>query len=422
MRRKGRSTVTVSGWWKAATGALTGVALLGSVGCESLLEVDLPGQVTDDQLGSPSLAATMVVSALGEFECSLGRQVTSTGILTGEYITSGIFLGLNTWGWRGVAEIKANDGNCPNSRADATYGYYTPLQSARFLAEDGYRRIEVFDDAEVTGKTGMLATLAVYAGYSYVLLAEGFCEMAIDNGPLMTPNEVLAGAEEWFTRALEHAQAAGDNDIRNLSLVGRARARLVMGRKAEAAADAAQVTEGYVRWATASGAVPRRENYVFHKNVLNRFSSVGPGWRELSVGGAPDPRVPVAFTGGFGSDGFTEQWDQRKYTSASSPIRLASWNEAQLIIAEAVGGQDAIDAMNRVRATYGLPPVDSGDLATVLEERRREFFSEGHIHGDMVRHDLPFPSGFNHKGQIYQDLTCIPLPDVERLNNPNIAS
>ena len=39
----------------------------------------------------------------------------------------------------------------------------------------------------------------------------------------------------------------------------------------------------------------------------------------------------------------------------------------------------------------------------------------------MVRHNIPFPSGTNHKGQIYQDVTCIPLPDVERLNNPNIG-
>jgi starch-binding outer membrane protein, SusD/RagB family len=417
-----QGSTTVTGSRRAAWGALLGVLLLGNVGCDTLLEVELPGQVTDDQLENSNLAATMVVSAVGEFECSVGRQVTSTGILTGEYITSGIFLGLNTWGWRGVVEIKSDAGGCPDSRADATYGYYAPLQSARYLAEDGYRRIEGFDVAEVPSKTEYLATLAAYAGYSYVLLGEGFCEMAIDKGPLMKASEVLARAEQWFTKALQHADEAGNANLRNLALVGRARARLVLGKKAEAAADAARVTVGYVRSATASTAVPRRENYVFHKNNLNRFSSVGPGWRRLTVAGAPDPRVPVGFTGGFGSDGFTEQWDQRKYTSSSSPIRLASWIEAQLIIAEALGGQAAIDAMNRVRATYNLPPVGAGDLATVLEERRREFFSEGKVHGDMVRHGIPFPSGFNHKGQIYQDLTCIPLPDVERLNNPNIGS
>ena len=177
---------------------------------------------------------------------------------------------------------------------------------------------------------------------------------------------------------------------------------------------------GYVAYATSSTTIPQRENYVYHRNNLSQFSSVGPGWRDLTVAGAPDPRVPVVYTGHPGSDGYTPQWNQLKFTSGSARIRLASWVEAQLIIAEARGGQDAIDAMNRVRSDYGLPPVASGDLATVLEERRREFFSEGQVHGDMVRHGIPFPSGVNHKGQIYQDLTCIPLPDVETLNNPNI--
>jgi hypothetical protein len=237
----------------------------------------------------------------------------------------------------------------------------------------------------------------------------------------MTPVQTLASAQEWFTAAMQLAESAGNEDIKNMALVGRARARLVSGDKSGAAQDAGQVEEGYVRYATASEAIPRRENYVFHKNNLNRFSSVGPNWRDLTVAGAPDPRVPVVFTGGFGSDGFTEQWNQEKFTSPSSDIRMASWVEAQLILAEALGGQAAVDAMNRVRAGHGLPPVDSGDLETVLEERRREFFSEGQVHGDMVRHGLPFPSGVNHKGQLYQDLTCIPLPDVERLNNPNIS-
>ncbi|MDP2859765.1 MAG: hypothetical protein Q8P50_17570, partial [Bacillota bacterium] len=155
MRRVEKEAVALRRWHMAAVRAITGVLLLGAGACESLLEVKLPGQVTSDQLESASLAGTMVASAVGEFECALKRQITSTGILTGEYITSGIFLGLNTWGWRGLVEIKADAGNCPNSRADATYGYYSPLQGARFLAEDGFRRIEGFGDAEVSGKAGM---------------------------------------------------------------------------------------------------------------------------------------------------------------------------------------------------------------------------------------------------------------------------
>ena len=47
-------------------------------------------------------------------------------------------------------------------------------------------------------------------------------------------------------------------------------------------------------------------------------------------------------------------------------------------------------------------------------------FTEGHRLGDMLRHNIPFPTGTNHKGQTYGPITCLPLPEQERLNNPNL--
>ena len=80
--------------------------------------------------------------------------------------------------------------------------------------------------------------------------------------------------------------------------------------------------------------------------------------------------------------------------------------------------------MNRVRAAAGVPPlvVSAGsDIpALVLEERRRQLFSEGHRLGDMLRKNIPFASGVNHKSQTYGPTTCVPLPDIETQNNPNL--
>ncbi|MBI4420823.1 MAG: RagB/SusD family nutrient uptake outer membrane protein, partial [Gemmatimonadetes bacterium] len=301
------------------------------------------------------------------------------------------------------------------------YGYYAALQRARYLAEYGTRRIEGFPDAQVPGKTGLLAQLAAYAGYSYALLGEGFCEMAIDEGPRMTRAEVWTKAEEWFTKALN--LAANDASILNLARVGRARVRLNLGRGAEAAGDADQVPVGYVRNAGYSTATTRRENRVYNANVAGRDISVAPLYRGLTVGGVPDSRVPVAYTNRTGTDQITPQWDQLKYTARNSPIPIASWDEAQLVIAEVRGGQEAFDTINRLRTRANLPLLAPGtvvDLGVVLEERRRELFSEGHRYNDMLRHDLPFPTGVDHKGQIYGDVTCLPLPNVEILNNPNL--
>ena len=92
------------------------------------------------------------------------------------------------------------------------------------------------------------------------------------------------------------------------------------------------------------------------------------------------------------------------------------------------GGQPGLDAINRVRAASSIGPLvmDPSDAAAfetaVLEERRRQLFSEGQRYGDMLRNNLPFQSGTNRKGQTYSNLTCVPLPDVETLNNQNLGS
>jgi hypothetical protein len=101
--------------------------------------------------------------------------------------------------------------------------------------------------------------------------------------------------------------------------------------------------------------------------------------------------------------------------------------EAQLIFAEATGGQAGIDALNRVRAASGVTTPLVADPASditplVLEERRRQLFSEGQRYADMLRKHLPFVTGVNRKGQTFGSVTCVPLPDVETRNNPNLRT
>lgn len=414
---------------KPATGrglmaVLTGALLLGGAGCDRLLDVEIPGRVQEDDLDNPALAATLVAGALGEFECAFNQMVPTNAFLTGEFISSNFFLDSNAWGRREEPFMLNSPGECPQGRGVADYGYYTPMQRARWMAEDAARRIEAFPDEAVSDKATMLATLNAYAGYAYIHLGQNYCEIAVDAGPIMTTEEVLGVAVERFTDAIELAQAAGSNDILNMALVGRARALLNLDRLDEAAQDAERVPAGFVRNAGYSTASVRRENSTYNRTETE-YLSVGEAWRNLEVEGAPDPRVPVEDTGGPGQDGTTRQWNQLKYTAREDPIPIASWREAQLIIAEARGGQAAVDAMNLVRDLHGLPHLDLNRiddmLGTILEERKREFFLEGQRHSDMIRHDIPFPSGLNHKGQIFQPYECMPLPNVERFNNDNIS-
>ncbi|TMB07147.1 MAG: RagB/SusD family nutrient uptake outer membrane protein, partial [Deltaproteobacteria bacterium] len=78
-------------------------------------------------------------------------------------------------------------------------------------------------------------------------------------------------------------------------------------------------------------------------------------------------------------------YQQRKYTSSSDPIRLASGHEAQLITAEAdLATSDFTHAdsiINIFRAVGKDTAITSTDPDTVkaalVDQRRREFFLEG---------------------------------------------
>jgi hypothetical protein len=215
-----------------------------------------------------------------------------------------------------------------------------------------------------------------------------------------------------------------------MAIAGRARARLDMGKLADAAADARLVPAGFVRNAeyNASTTSQARENRIFNMTFTNLFISVAPPYQGLTVDGKPDPRVPVTAlktssgAARLGQDGVTPFFQQQVYTSVSSPVPIASYAESQLILAEASTDQaEKLAALNRVRALNNISPL-TGTVtdAVILEERRRQLFSQGQRYTDMLRKKLPFQTGTNRKGQVYNDdLTCIPLPDVETQNNPN---
>ena len=395
--------------------------LMVATACDSLLEVDLPGTVPAESLDNPGLARTMVNSALGRFECAYTSYVITTGVLSNEFINASTWLNLNTWGWKGL-ELHDIAGSCPTGRDATDIGAYTPLQQARYLAEDGARRIEGFPNDAVPNKAEMLAQLNAYAGYATVLLGEGFCEMAFDLGPLTPKNDVFARAEASFTAAITHARTAANTALENLATAGRARARLNKGDLAGAATDAEKIPVGFVYNAEYSTVNGIRENRVFNLNRRNRYLSVEPtAYANQRIGTAPDTRLNVADSGLRGHDDQTRFFFQNKYTTAASPIPMASWFEAQLILAEA-RPSEAVAAINRVRARQNLPALAAGGdpLTLVIEERRRQLFAEGHRLNDMIRHKIPFPTGFNHKGQAWGPITCMPLPSQEKLNNPNL--
>lgn len=408
--------------------ALT-LALSGATACNSLLAVDNPGRVPATALDDPTLMPALEAAAIGTFECGVVNYAATAGMLSGEYWSANGFVNNHPWEWRGVVQIKGEPGSCNYGRTSTFMGFYTPLQQARYQLEDTYNRVEKFTATQVPTRDKILTEMHAYAAYAYLLLGEGMCTMAVNRGPAMTRAQTFAIADSLFTDAITKATALGDQSLLNMSLDGRARTRLDLGKLQEAAADAALVPSGFVRNAEFSETAQSRENRIYDLTIRGGYLSVAPAYQNLTVNGSPDPRVPVVNTGRIAQDNVTPLWLQQKFTgSGAVPLPIASWAEAQLIYAEATGGQAGLDAINRVRAASKIAPLVMTDPtdpvafeAAVLEERRRQLFSEGQRYGDMLRENLPFQSGTNRKGQVYSNLTCVPLPDVETLNNPNLS-
>lgn len=409
-------------------GALAVAAAMSVAACNDPLRVDLPGTVTPDDLDSPAAAAVLVTSAISAFECAHTQYVMLAANLSDEFLSSTSAEVFFTYDQR--APSLPDFGPFATSTCAANGSLYVPLSQARFLADDAYDRLAAFTDADVPLRALRMATVAAYAGYAYTEFAEGFCSSAFDLGPELQPAAVFALAEDRFTKALASATAAGSTpaaaDIANMARVGRARVRLALRNTAGALSDAQAVTAGYVKNAARAQGDITLQNKIFTLNQQNGYMSVDTSYQRVTFQGVADSRVSVTNTGRRGGDQLTPLFVANKYATLSTPIPIARFAEAQLIIAEVQGGQAAVDIINALHARVGLPSFASGDpaaiAAQVQEERRRELFLEGHRLGDMRRLNIPFPRGPHpYSGIVYGTYTCFPLPTVERDNNPNIG-
>lgn len=408
---------------RAGAGMLVFAAALLVAGCDQLLQVEVPGDVDAGSLDDPRMAPILVAGVIADFECAFSNYTLLAGSVADEIMNASTAAVYNNYDRRFISPSESSfaTGSCASGT-----GLYSPLSTARFVADDTYQRLEGFADADVPNRASLMATSAAYAGYSLVLFGEGFCETAIDSGPALTPNEVLALAEDRFTAAIQHAQASNNAEILHMAYVGRARARLGLGNLAGAASDARQVPEGFRKDATHSGVNARRENKVHTFSHRERWSTIHPNFWDVTWDGEPDPRVAVSDAGRNGSDELTPLFLPDRFASADDPIPIAHWEEAQLIIAEAEGGATAVEIINDLLARVGLEPsfsaTDPAEIqAGVIEQRRRQLFLQSHRLGDMIRYGLPFSTGLHpYKLTEYGNTTCFPLPDVERFNNPNI--
>lgn len=418
--------------------AAAALAALWLAACdiESALRVESPTRIPAEDLESPRNAAVLANGAAADFDCAFQTYVVVSGLI-GEELDDYLQTAAR-WPYD-RRDVQPNQTFYATGSCEAI-GVYGPLQTARVSANNAKRLLQGWTDAEVPGRALLVARMAVYEAWSQLLLSEAFCTTVFSTiaagqteyGTELTRQQALQATETGFTEALAAVQAAGAgasaDSLRNFALVGSARTRLDLGNLAGARADAVQVPASFAFNSTSSGVSGRRNNRVYgESNATGVSATVGPRYRTLN-----DPRVLVQNLGRSNALNVAA-WAQLKYAAATSPIPIATGLEAQLIVAEAdaaTNPSNAVTILNTFRAAGNqgayAGATDAAALkAEVIEQRRRALFLTGTHLGDLIRYGItPTPAAgtnFPAGGQ-YGNQLCMPLPDVERLNNPLLGT
>jgi hypothetical protein len=420
----------------AGTAVVAGALILG--GCTDWLSVRNPSVIDESVLDPVAEANLLAKSAQQNFASAYGHLIVYSSWFTGETDVSETFPTRNEFGRRSIA--------IQNGSLDVDVWF--PLSLA-VVSSNKVLRAALPD----TAANVHYARVNMVLGFSFLFMAEQFCQGTVEAGPALTTQNMLDSAVAHFTTAIPQGRGAGGEGISlaNASWVGIARAELQAGNLVAAAAAADSVPAAF------------NFNLNFVDDLAQRFRlanrmwfyvrdrgsiAVPPIWRVGAQRG-PDtvqnaePRLPWKLPATSGATAYSPQDAaystdrgipyaiQQKYPDYNVPVRLASKLEADYIKAEAQGtvAQQSLIAARRLANGQ---PVYSGltDSSSVLTEfftqRGFEFYLEGKRLGDFRRHPaniigVPVPGnaywkpGFAPIGAN----VCYPLPISETDNNPN---
>ena len=400
--------------------------LVAAAGCDSLLMVDIPGSVFEEDLYDPGFATTLATSAESEMECAFRAQVANDAVWAGEMGASGGGRDIDVWAHRQQFSIIFGAVNGCNTLT----AHWTPLQIARAAGERSASIIGGFATADVPNKDFLIGKSLISAAYAYVYLGESYCQVAFDGGPAVSRDSTFRVAVDRFTRGMAGVSTVTSTEatnLMNLARVGRARAFLNLGDAAGVVADASLVPSTFVRNTFTATSPARLNAPIVNQNTLAPGGSqtVSRYYRNMTVGGVADPRVVATFIGNVqGQDKLAPYWVQRKYTGLNAPWRMASYREARLMLAE-VQPANSVAIINSLRAAYPTLPLFASTDPTAIrdqvrEERRRELWLEGFRTGDKLRWNEPWATGVSEHGSTFGTYTCMPIPEAEYLNNENI--
>lgn len=410
----------------------TVIILSGAVACEGIMDVASdPHRVDASQ--PIGLDATMT-GAKADLAYAYDTFIEHAGRFGDEFFASSLDQGQINEDARDVDET---DSGSSGSRDRTIYsGWWGPQQKATFVANRAQEQIlagEFERVSEPYNDSPEYARVSVYDGFAKTWIADAWCSAAFNNqGPEYSHLEVYGLAEQEFTEAIQAENA--EDEIYQAALIGRARVRLILGDEQGALEDAQRVDPNFEFEATYSTNTFSQRNRVwYHTWGFGNLSVDYRRWADLEIDdtGNPDPRIELELDPHAAYDQGQPLWAPYKVGAGNSPLTIASGDEAQYIIAEIAGGEQAVSLINAVRQRHGIETEwvptgnDTNEIRNkVLDERGRTLFLEGVRLGDLRRYidkyDIDLFPDVTPQSIPATDVTCFPLPINERENNPGL--
>jgi hypothetical protein len=456
----------------AITVAVAVAALLGA--CKDFLKTTNPSAIDPETLRDSSFLSFIVNGAIGEFQASYPVAVYYNAVFTDELRNTHVF----------SEEVAYDRRDVDSLNGTFSVFVYTPLQRARWLADSVAGRIRAFEGDSANRDLRYARSLA-YAGYGLIALGEMECAVPISTpdrlySPALPPDSVFAMAIARFDKVIQVATdsraaaiasptastagtkaiIAGADSIKDLALVGAARAALNMGDKAKALSYATQVQP-------IPGTTDFQFRVYFNSNTsLSRLNnpmrdrlSTAPSTISGALSGTPfdaidDARVPYPRAAAGSAAGQPEGTMSGSQVVPNSPsgystfdgtpggqdfdyggwMRLASLLEAQYIIAEATGPTAQSIAFVESRrlaypSTTATQPTNATNFMTnLIDQRRRDFYLDGHRIGDLRRYKRFYGLDLWQRGTVpgqtlsFSARECLPLNLAEYQNNPAVRN
>lgn len=415
------------------------VTVLGA--CDKMLDVSNPGAIAPGNLDDPAMTVSLANSVVGEFQRMYPTNAYWGAILGDEAVTGHNYTQYHDFDLRIIDE---GNFTLPD--------VYNPVQRSRALGEDIVKHLRT-TLGDTASRNVSFATSLAYTGFANLVLAETFCSAPVDpKSDALSSDDIMKRAQTYFDEAIAVGVAAKAADSKtatqadaavNLARIGAARASLWLGDKAKAVSYASPVPANWTLWINQSLAQSYLNNpYYAATTGTNKNLGVDTAFRGLK-----DPRVRYQIKGQTGHDQRTilyvpymaesfGTWSASDSTgfAQDARVRLASGLEARYIVAEA-GGMSTTDLLafiNERRTVGKQAPFTNTDpealLAELRDQRRRDFFLDGHRLGDLRRYkkqynlDL-FPTGAYVNpfyGSNYGTATCFIPTRTEWIGYPRV--